>query len=441
MTGGTEKALLDEDGMATRPSAVGALRRDLGGRSSRFTLMAFDQALLSALMFSLNLALIHWGTKADYAGFAIVMSAALLSQSIQNAAICVPLMVLGRRWEPREFPGFEAHLRRVNLAGALISAVVCGAVALLAPGGDSRPAEGLAAATGLAVLGVWFREYRRTSQLREGRLGALAASDAIVAALVVSGLWYLVKRQGGLSALEVLAVLGAANLLVSMRGTLPVARSAAVSQHVLRDWSTQIRMSTTGSAVTWLQATSYPILVAAVVGTRAAADVAAARLFLSPGLLLGTAWGRLGMLRATEAIRDGGWARWRRFVTEQTVRVGFVTVAYIVVVVVAVAFGVGRILGDEYGNKSLIWCWLLVGFFTMIRTVASIALQGAAAFGELLRWGGVSALVSCAAVLALARLWGATGCVVGVAAGELVNCMAFFYVVRRLNKDTSSGRK
>jgi len=414
----------------TKPAPAGA---------ARFFLTALDQGLLSVLMLSVNLALIHWGTKAEYALFAIVMSAILLSQSIQNAAICVPLMVLGRLWEPREFPGFEAHLRRMNLAGATISAAACAGLALASTGGNHSLNLGLAGAAGLAVAGVWLREYRRTTQLREDQLGALAASDAVVAALVLSALWFLIRRGTSLSAIGVLAALGSANLLVSIRGALPERHAPAASQQVLKDWWAQIRMSTAWSAVSWLQATSYPILAAAAAGTQAAADVAAARLFLSPGLLLLTAWGRLGILGAAEAIHAGGLGRWRRFVSDQTVRVGLGSVGYIVIVVIAVFLGVGRILGDEYRNTALIWCWLLVGLLTTIRGVPTVSLQGAAAFGPLMRWGIVSAVGSCTAVLAFGKVWGAAGCVLGVAAGELINGVAFFTVVRRLRAPASSS--
>ena len=400
-------------------------------RFAPFALMVVDQGILSALMLVMNLALIRGGNKDDYALFVIVMSVILLAQTIQNATICMPLMVMGPGWDAREREGFRAHLRSVNARGGVLSAVVCGAGALAWGWRNGHVDVGLVMSAGLAVLGVWLREYRRTVQLQEGRVAALTASDAVAAGIVMLWLLFAAMRGTGISAVDVLTPLGLANLAVSVRGA--VARkeaSPAPGDKVLSYWRTRIKASTVGSAVAWLQASSYPILVAAVVGKHAAAEVAAARLFLSPGLLFVTAWGRLGIVHGATAIREGGVSAWKRFVATETVRVAAGAVGYILAMGIALHIGLIKIMGQHYDNTTLIWYWMAVGFVTAIRSVPGVALQAAVAFADLSRWGAASAIVSCTSVLVLGRYYGAVGCVSGLIAGELLTVVALFTLVR-----------
>ncbi len=400
-------------------------------RVPRFLLMAVDQGILSLLTLFLNLVLIHRGTKPEYALFCIVMSCILLAQSVQNGAVCTPLVVLGSRVGSPELPTLKSYLQRINLWGTLVAAVICSGLTFLVPGRPVHPGFGLAIGTAVAVVGLWLREYRRTNQLREGQFGALLRGDAVVGIALVSCLLFMVHHGNSISAVGALIALGFGNLLVSLGLVVPETVSEVPSREVRREWKRQALPATTGAVVAWLQGASYPILVATAAGTHAAAEIAAARLFVSPGLLLGTAWGRLGLVRATEALRDGGIVRWKRFARSQAALVAAGAAAYVLIVGMAVTHGAGRVLGRDYEDPTLVWCWLVVGLVTMIRSVASVVLQASGDFGDLMRWATLSAVIACASVLILGSTYGAAASILGLGIGELLNGIVFFMLVSR----------
>jgi O-antigen/teichoic acid export membrane protein len=394
--------------------------------------MAVDQGILSLATLFVNLLLIHRGTKPEYALFCIVMSCILLGQSVQNGAVCTPLVVLGGRLGMREIPTLTSYLQRINLWGALGAAVICGGLTFIVPGRPVGPGLGLATGAALAVVGLWLREYRRTRQLREDRLGSLLGGDVVMGIVLVSGLWLTMRRGMSISALSALAAIGLANLVVSWGLVAPGGGgSERPSMELRREWKRQAIPATTGAIVAWLQGASYPILVATAAGTHAAADIAAARLFVSPGFLLATAWGRLGLVKATEALRVGGVVEWKSFARSQAAWVAAGAAAYVLIVGLAVTYGAGRVLGRDYQDPTLVWCWLVVGFITMIRSVAAIVLQASGDFTELLRWATLSTLVACASVLILGSTFGAAASILGLGIGEILNGVAFFVLVAR----------
>jgi hypothetical protein len=396
----------------------------------RYLLMGLDQALLSALSLFVNLLLIHRGTKPEFALFSMVFSVVLLTQGVQNAAICTPMMVFANRVGAAQFPSLLSHLRRVNTLGALVASLVCGGGALLVVREPLLGATKLAVGTAVAILGVWFREQRRVTQLREGEFRRLVLGDGLVSLLVVLPLG-LLSASRSLTAADALIALGLANLAVSISEIAPRPMVSQPSRSVIGDWMTQARWSVSGATVAWLQTSSYPLLVAMAMGTAAAADVAAARLFIAPGLLLLAAWGRLGLLQAADSIRADGPGGLKRFTVEQAVVVSLGAFAYCALVLVALSLGADRLLGHAYRNPILVSCWLLVGLLTAIRSVAGVALQAATAFSLLMRWGLVSALVSCASVLTLGWLLGAYGSVLGLALGETLQCGGCFWLLFR----------
>ena len=172
---------------------------------------------------------------------------------------------------------------------------------------------GLAAGSGIALLGAWLREFRRGVALLEGRNGAASIGDALFALLACTAVLGMWASAGSVSAGGMLAATGAAAGAAGVLGFpgLAGARSAGTRRRVVRVVLDQAKWSLPGTAVAWGQSSGYAYVAGLLLGSGAVGEIAATRLFVVPLLLVGVAWSRMFLPRAAALLANGSEASLR----------------------------------------------------------------------------------------------------------------------------------
>jgi O-antigen/teichoic acid export membrane protein len=377
---------------------------------------AIDEALLSGLSLAIAVALVHGAAKEEYGAFALVGALLLLLRGVQNALVLTLVSTQGAR---RSGPRRASFLRALSDLQAGLGVVL--AVALAIGVALYTGALALAASAAIALAGGWMRDYRRGCALLEGRNAAALAGDALFVGLAAAGLFAL-AASGPLTAAGVLAVTGVAAGAAAWIGfpRLP-AGEADGYRPVVAESVRQGRWTLPGMAVTWAQNSGYIYLVGVALDAATVADIAAARLFIVPLLLVGVAWGRVFLPRAASLLGEGR----DRVVLASCVRSGALicalSLAYAAALLVAFAAGLGRILPAGYaGVEPLVVLWCLLAAVNLLRSVASTALVARLHFRALFVVSAAAAGASLLLVVALLGPLGARGAIIGLVGGEIV---------------------
>lgn len=378
---------------------------------------AIDEALLSTLGLLVAVALVHGASKEEYGLFALVGALLLLLRGVQNALVLTLLQTHGAR---RSGPSRASFVRSLSHLQAGLGLAL--AVALAVGVGLYTGATLLAASSGIALAGGWMREYRRGCALLEGHNGAALAGDALFVALSGAGLFGLAVLSGPLTAGGVLAVTGLAAGVATWVG-FPRLPAAAADEYrpVVTESLRQGRWTLPGMAVTWGQNSGYIYLVGLALDASAVADIAAARLFIVPLLLVGVAWGRVFLPRAGTLLGEGR----DHVVLAGCIKSGALivalTLAYVAALVVAFALGLGAILPASYASvEPLVVLWCVFAAVNLLRSIASTALVARLHFRALFAVSAAAAGASLLLVLALLGPLGARGAIIGLVGGELV---------------------
>jgi hypothetical protein len=294
----------------------------------------------------------------------------------------------------------------------------------------------LAVGSGIALLGNWLREFRPGLAVLDGRPGGALAGDALFSLLAVVaalGVWAI---AGAVSAGGVLAATGVAATIAAMIGfprSCEPAAPATGNRHVVRVAVAQARWTFPGAVIAWPQQSGYIYAVGFVLGPAAVGEMAAARLFVVPLLLVAVAWGRLFLPQATALLADGGEAVLRAR-CGRALRIALVgSGLYLVVPAGAFVVGVGRLLPADYaGCGAQILVWGGFGVVNLVRTIASTALMARLEFRALFAMTLVSAGVCLVGAVVLIGPLGAMGAVVGIApSGAAIEYSTFLGGTRR----------
>ncbi len=404
---------------AIRPAVPAAGHRIAWWRGA-LAVTAVDEALLGILSLALALVLIAGASKAEYGVFALVSSVILLFRGAQGSLVLTPLATVGGRLRGRERVAFVRGMSRFQAGfGVLVAIAMTGGLWLFVGHGE----WGLAAGSGLALIGNWLREFRRGLAVMEGRAGGALAGDglfAVLAAAMTLAACFVVGASAGaiLGAIGVAA--GVASFVGFPRPSGPVA-PATSSRQVARISVAQARWTLPGSAIGWVQQSGYIYAVGLVLGPAAVGEMVAARLFVVPLLLLAVAWSRMLLPQATALLADGGeavlLARCGRALKLALLGSGL----YLVIPTTAFVFGVGRVLPADYaGCEMQVLAWGGFAVISLTRSLASTALMARLEFRALFAMTVASAAISLGLVIALIGPLGATGAIVGMTAGELL---------------------
>ena len=407
----------------------------------KLTFSVFDQAVVSAFNFGLNLYLIKLWSPEDFGFFAIIAAASIFASMIQNAVINTPLAV----HLPLAANASEtALLRRVFSAANLLLALLVlglswgGLVGWL--GTSQMP---LVMGASLYICSQFVREYYRGLLAVEGKLGALLISD-VAYVLLAGGVLAYLHRSGGAQLQTVsvfLLVLSAAGLLTIVRHLVPRQLPAlrALPAEMFKVFAQQmheIRWSLLGVITTDIQNRGYIFVAAAFFGPATVAHLQAGRIFYGPLNLLTGAWARVARPQLAGLIGQGEVRRFNSILKLALLSFVAFNVLFLASLWVAWPYLSALVFGDKYkGLGFMVAAWGVANIAFQIRSCLSIGVQALRRFRDLTLGTIYGALLSVALVVVACGVNEPAWLIASVIGGE---CVAILVVIRILRRHSTN---
>jgi O-antigen/teichoic acid export membrane protein len=314
-----------------------------------------DQVWLSLLNVAIALVFIRYGSKDEYATFVLLTAPLLLIQSVQNALVNSPLATLFPRAHPNDQPAIGAAAVSLSIYLGLIAAAAGGAgLALYFQLARGEANTLLVVAFSSAILGALARESRRSSAYVRGKGLEALKGDLIYGVLLIGSAVLCVTIWNGLTAPTALALIGAGGL-IALSLDRRFKPSMKIRRPALQQFWTCGRWALPSVVVTWLNLSAYPFFAERALGLAAVADIAAARMLVSPIGLFATAWSNWYRPKIARWLADDNVAL-IKIVTYRSALLAWV-------LLVLLTFGVWLaydlievVLGEKY--RSLFWLLL-----------------------------------------------------------------------------------
>ena len=400
------------------------------GRSGAFARMfgsaVVMQALLSATSLIVGLILIRRTSDEQYGYYVLTLNVVLLVTALQNSFIQAHMVVrmTGAPIASRAdlVGGLYRDQRRlwpVFAAMAALATLLCGLTDLI-----DRRVVYVALAAIVAVLASLFREFFRMVLLALRRPVEVLKADLIYAVILVTGAFCatLTPAPAAVAAatLAVAAFICGLSCHASLWRLEPWNIRGAPG--VLKEIAPHGTWTSTGSAIHWLFSQGYNFLVAGTLGVSAVAAISATRILIMPINLLSTGIGTL-MLPTVS-----GWLQKHSapiVLRRQLIIAGSLTAAaliYFGLVWLCRDWLFATVLKKQLAQRDqLLMLWYGVGLLMLLRDQLVHLLLSRSRFRILTVLTFVSALVSLTTSYFCMRVMGASGALVGVLIGEIVN--------------------
>lgn len=408
---------------APPPDVLGDLSAGVGQRTRRdLAVSMLDQAVLSGTGFLVAGTFVATSNKQEFAIYSLYWAAIQLTTSIQNATILTPLIANFRKLHGQERLSFVGVLTRLGQRLSILGAVAVGITCLLITAIQRRPDCALAGAVGLALIGTWARDLRRTRQFAELRSTMVLGGDLIYAIVLALAVFVGSTFWAPLAASWALLAWGVAGLVTGGPWEWRVAHAGGdsiPSAKIRGVLSSQIRWTLPSVAVSWLQANAYNFVTAATSGIHSVADINSARLFAAPVSMAHAGWNRIFLPTAALAISSGK--------RSKAIRLGLMGVAILSsgCVVYAISLFLGsaivRRLSTAIRVEHLGWLiglWLAYMLVVGARGVGTSILVAETAFAPLFRYGLVAAVTTLVAMIVCGEHWGSRGVMAAMVIGE-----------------------
>jgi O-antigen/teichoic acid export membrane protein len=404
-----------------------------------------NQAISSATNFALAFVLVRILATAEYGTYSLGVAGCYLYSGVGNSLFLIQMVVhTPDRLPDDRLPYAVRLLVAVVLFSVLTIVVVtiaCLGIGLLVP--EAGRYMGLALAVTVASVCFLIKDYfvRQAYLVRaEGRALWITSSIAASLALILALAWRYGFVLSSERALVIFATTQIAGATVGLaRAHLPLRTFVwrRMIDDLLECWN-HGRWALGSSTIGWAQTQAYAYLTVLVLGAGDVGRANAARLLVSPFLLLTPAINQITMPRlANMRSRDPK----RMIRVGSSITAGFVALGllYSATVVLAAGTVIPLVLGSKYANmRSPVAAWCVVLVMTLLRDGATTLLQTVKEFRTLTKANVVSATVSIIAVLVFMQFWGVTGAILGSGAGELSQAFLLWRRIRR-QRPPSSG--
>jgi O-antigen/teichoic acid export membrane protein len=396
---------------------------------------AADQALLSALNFGLAVLLIHFASKPDYGLYSQLMNLQSFFSPFHAGIFASAYLALASKMDDARHRSYRTAMARAEVAMTAVSVVLVVAICWM----GSKifwPAfsAGTCAAFGVALLGLWWREFVRQmsfASLRYDRalnvdvmyvlVTAVAATTVLAACNITTSAVFWCMAMGGI-------VAAAAPLASAVRGVAVVKSRAR--QDVLMSWKMG-RWDVLGSVVTWAYAQSYIYFAALHGGLDAAAEISAGRLLAAPLALMWASYANVLRPNASRLLASGSRLEIRKLATRSALFVAGSSLLYAIVVLAVIPVLNQSLFGGkfEYLRPLTMW-WIVYFMFTGISTVASSVLRSALEFRQVFHRQVLSCIAAVVLLTIGLRLAAIEALVIALVIVEAISASLFWH---RLN--------
>ncbi len=389
--------------------------------------------LLSGLNFLIGLALIRFATKETYGLYSQLFGITVLTTSLLEALIGSALTTLAARVSESDRVGLVARAFRIQMAAALVFALVCG-LGVWALSFDAAHKDdagvGLACAFAALICALSCREFCRTALFIESRPQAVALMDLLfVAFTVLAG--GLMLWQTTLTVTTVIATLaltnGAAAVFFALKLWWPssgIAKQSEQDQQPLRALWKLSRWALVGAIIAWSVNNGYLYFAGGFLGVAALADLNAARLLLIPISIVAMAWSRVARPTLGKTIVAQDWGRLRRWMAWSTLAMEAFALTYVAMLLWGFPWLSANLFGEKYQHISgLLLLWGIYFAVNCARNVGTTTLISFGAY-RVLFWQGLSSvpvlIVGCLVAIPQFGVMGALAGMVLVEVCELV---------------------
>jgi O-antigen/teichoic acid export membrane protein len=346
--------------------------------------------------------------------------------SLQNAFFGPPLAIhlsrLDRSGRSDLVGGLYREQRRIlPIVGTLALGVAFG---LWCTNGLHPDIGTLIVATLAATIAILYREYFRMVLLAYRRPHDVLRTDAYYVTLMVMGVFVATfTRTPAITAIFTLCLAAIASAFFLAR-TLRRHESwnAEGAKNILREIAPLAAWSTVGSAIHWTFSQGYIYLVAGMLDVTAVAAIAATRLLLMPMNLLSTGISSLMLPLASGWLNQHGATVLLRRLCLFAVGLAAATVLYFAVVWILRDWIFAVVLKKQFAQRdTLLILWGAIVLTMVVRNQLGYLLAAQARFRALTSLTAVSTAVALAVSYWGMLHFGATGALVGMLIGELIN--------------------
>ena len=409
----------------------------------QYVLAGADQAVLSVVSLCAAVALMKYGSKDQFAHYAIAVSISLLVLRVQNALIVVPITVRLPAMHEDDHKAILATAQgwQTNLALilAVVSTIGWKVTELSSLGANAG--WGASLGFGLMLGGALLREYCRCVEYARFRVLRALLIDGTYAIATLTAIGWL-SVAGRLTLSSTLLSLGVASVIAgivgmpvplklpALKGGLQLAKFVKIVATV-GDMGRQGGWTLAAEAPSWVQAYAYVYLSVALIGSAATADLAASRVAMVPMFFVLTAWPKIFVPQAVRNLQSHG--------TRRLERLGRLNVG--IAAVFAILYGLALLAMGNTSLRSLIpasyvgafgsytGLWAFCGLLLACRTVIWYLLIVVRDFKGLFIAASYGAIVTVVGSCFLIWYSGAAGALYALSTGEalvLVVCAVRF---------------
>lgn len=412
----------------------------------RATLFALvDQGMLSALSFLLAAVLVRVAGREEFGIYSQLLNLQSLFSSLHAGLFVSAYLSIGARMVPGERREYRSYMSRLEFLFGPIMAFA--SVLLLAAGGKlvgGQVTLALASAFGLALLGLWWREFLRQTQFADMRQDRALLVDSLYA-VALCALVAALAIPGRLDTGTILLSMGAASLVATLPPLVRAARGSrkrgASERQWLRDsWSIG-RWDAVGSLATWAYSQSYIYIAALHGGLAEAGEVAAARLLAAPLSLFWASYSNVLRPRASQLLGQGDSHGMAVLARRSVAFILLVSIAYAATVVALlpwinkVAFG-----GQMENLLALSLWWIAYTAVAGLTTIASGVMRSGLAFREILLVQVSTSVLALALLAGSTRFHSPAALVVAMLISEALSASIFWLRMARVVARHSDSR-
>jgi len=404
----------------------GHLLAHVFGHRKALSASILSQVVSSGTNFTLALVLVRVLSEADYGSFCLGIAVCYLYAGVGNSMLLLQMVV--------HTPD-KPHEERLPYAVRILVAVVlfaAGTVVLTAlgsylvsglwPGANAQMTFAIAVATasGCYLVKDYFVREAFVARV-EPRALAITCSVALSLAALLALAWLCDISMTPERALIVFAasqVAGATTGFTLARLPLQSFRSSAMLADLSGCWRGGLWL-TSVSVTGWAKSEAYVYLTFIVLGAADTGRANAARLLISPFLLISPAINAITTPRfADMRTRDPrGMVRGGTAITAALLGLALL---YSTILLMTSESLVPAILGPQYRNmRGPLAAWCVTLFAILARDGATPVFVAMKRFRALASVNAATAAVSVVSVLGLMRVWGVTGAILGGAVGDL----------------------
>lgn len=402
-----------------------------------------NQSISSGTNFAIGVYLATTFRSSEFGLYGIGFAAALLYAGVANALV-ITQMVVHLPEQPEA--GRASYATRMLILLSALSSMA--AMAMLAVfiimsrlGLEDYWLPLLTCTTVAAICHVFKDFFVRYAYSRRREGGALLV-NASVAVAALLGFIFLVVSGHPRTAVAALWIYALSQMVGALVGllladlSLAATSRSSVKMDVRQAWNGG-RWALGGTAVIWLQSQAYVYISAATVGPVAVAYANAAKLFISPFQFLSPAISQL-MLPRLASLKSLDLGRLLRVAQAYGAIMVAGGILYLVILSLAFPHLESLIFEGKYdriGWGVAAWGGVLVT--QIARESASTTLLALREFRSLMLSNSGSAVAAILATYFLARQYGASGAISGVAVGEAI----FAYLIwRRVSAASAPSR-